>query len=184
MNLTLGGNGTLGHTVSPEARERIAKLNKGRTMPEWHRQKIILANTGRVVSEETRKKMSEHQLGVGNHQYGKHISEKQKLILSEANKGKIVSEETKSKMRESTIKRFEQLPMSKESRQKISAARMGKPSEFGEKHHAAKLKETDVVLIRKLASKGISYNVLSERFGVKNTQICKIVKRQRWAHVL
>jgi group I intron endonuclease len=183
MNLTAGGDGTLGHTVSAEAREKMSKANKGRKMPEWLRQKIIAVNTGIVRSEETRKKMSVHQIGAGNHRYGKHCSEEQKKIISARQKGRVVSEETKNKVRTSTIKRFAQSPMSKESRQKISVARIGKPSEFGEQHHAAKLKEADVILIRKLASEGISYKVLSDRFGVKPTQIGKIVKRQRWAHV-
>ena len=41
MNLTAGGDGTLGHTVSAEAREKISKANKGRKMPEWLRQKLL-----------------------------------------------------------------------------------------------------------------------------------------------
>jgi group I intron endonuclease len=183
MNLTAGGDGTLGHTVSAEAREKISKANKGRKMPEWLRQKLIAVNTGIVRSEETRKKMSAHQVGAGNHQYGKPTSEEQKRVASKTHKGRIISKETKSKMRASAIKRFAQSPMSKESRQKISAARVGKPSEFGERHHSAKLKEVDVVLIRTLASDGVSYKALSDRFGVNPTQIGRIVKRQRWAHV-
>jgi NUMOD3 motif len=161
MNLTAGGDGSLGHTVSAEAREKISKANKGHKMPEWLRQKIIAVNTGIVRSEETRKKMSAHQVGVGNHRYGTHCSEEHKKIISARQSGRIVSEETKNKVRESTIKRFAKSPMSKESRQKIRAARIGKPSEFGEQHHAAKLKEADIVLIRKLASDGVSYKALS-----------------------
>ena len=145
--------------------------------------KIITVNTGKIRSEETRKKMSIHQIGPGNHQYGKPTSEKQKRVASETHKGRIISDETKNKMRVSAIKRFAQSPMSDETKKKLSISKIGKTSVSGETHPFAKLKETDVLLIRKLASEGIAYKVLADRFGVRSSTIGKVVKRQLWAHV-
>jgi group I intron endonuclease len=58
--------------------------------------------TGLHHSEETRKKMSEAQMGEKGNMYGKHHSEETKKKLSNANKNYIVSEETKKKISEAT----------------------------------------------------------------------------------
>lgn len=53
----------------------------------------------------------------------------------------------------------------------------------GEKNHNSKLKKEDVLNIRKLALEGEEQEVLAKKYGVKQTQISRIVHRQRWAHV-
>jgi len=54
----------------------------------------------------------------------------------------------------------------------------------GESHHAAKLKEHDVVYIRSAwASGGITTIELSRQFHVRPATITKIVKRERWRHI-
>ena len=62
------------------------------------------------------------------------------------------------------------------------AAMMGlKPR--GARHHMAKLNETKVVSIRKLARRGVSHTQLASEFGVGRTNIVKIVNRQIWKHL-
>jgi hypothetical protein len=51
---------------------------------------------------------------------------------------------------------------------------------LGEKHHQAKLSESDVLDIRNSMQRGVD---LSKRYGVCPTQICKIRKRKSWAHI-
>jgi DNA invertase Pin-like site-specific DNA recombinase len=53
----------------------------------------------------------------------------------------------------------------------------------GEDRHSAKLTEDDVVEIRKLSNGGVHFKELSKEFGVSDTQIRRIVKKERWKHV-
>lgn len=55
-------------------------------------------NANKVMSEETRKKMSERQLGEKNHMYGKSMSDETKEKLSKALKGRIITDEWKEKI--------------------------------------------------------------------------------------
>ena len=54
-------------------------------------------------------------------------------------------------------------------------------SQKGEKHHAAKLTEADIIEIRQ--TKGSTLLELSRRYGVGKTAIFKIIHRKRWGHV-
>jgi group I intron endonuclease len=183
MNLTVGGDGSRGHVLSKEARDKISKANTGLKRSIEHREAISKGNKGRVVSDDVRKRISIAQIGPKNHRYGKTWSEEDKKRISEQQRGKVVSEDTRNKMRESAIIRFENHPVSEETRKKISIARAGKAVEFGENHHAAKLKETDVRAIRQLHSDGMRFADLARKFGVRHSTIGKIVKFERWKHV-
>ena len=50
----------------------------------------------------------------------------------------------------------------------------------GEKHHMAKLKECDVVLIKELYKLGTTQSLISKRFDISQTQISRIVNNKRW----
>lgn len=83
-NMTWGGEGTIGHKLSEE-----------------HKQKISLANIGKKASEETRQKMSNTRKKVGNYpptRKGESHSEESKKKMSLAKTGRKLSEETKQKM--------------------------------------------------------------------------------------
>ncbi len=184
MNLTEGGDGTLGHTLSPEALKRMSEAHKGVPMPEATRQAIIKANTGRKFTEEHKNKIGAAQSGPKNHRYGKKLSEEARARIGASHRGKKLSPETIEKMRQSGLKRYENNPMPQEIRDKISAARVGKASEFGENHHAAKLNDVKVLKMRELYSTGeYSYSDLAVIFGVGYTQVQRIITGKRWGHL-
>lgn len=167
MNLTDGGEGT-----------------SGRKLPEWHIQKLRDVHTGKPKSAEHRKKIGDAHRGEKSPMWGKKLSDKQKKLISEANKNKVVSQETRQKMREATLNRFKDKPMPEETREKIRQSRLGKPSEWGPNHHAARLNEKKVLEIREKYSSGkFSYTMLSSEYGVSPGTIGKIIKRQRWKHI-
>ena len=64
-NLTKGGDGVLGIRHTEEARKKMGEPNKGKTISDWHRQRVSEFHTGRKHSEETKKRMSESQIGKG-----------------------------------------------------------------------------------------------------------------------
>lgn len=54
----------------------------------------------------------------------------------------------------------------------------------GEAHHKTTLADTDVLQIRSIyAGGGVSQAQLGKQFGVSQSSILKIVRRQRWGHV-
>lgn len=66
-NLTDGGEGTLGHVVSSEARLKISLAKKGKRLPphtEEAKRKISIGNTGKVRTPEMRKRTSETRKGI------------------------------------------------------------------------------------------------------------------------
>jgi hypothetical protein len=157
-NMTDGGDGSFGRTLSEETREKISKAIKNRS-PETRRkisEKISQANKNRSpeirrkISEslrgnkntlgykpslETRKKLS--QAGKGR----KHTEEHKKK-MSELNKGKIVSEETRKKLSEiNKGKSF-----SEETRRKIGTKHRGHKYNLGRKlspEHILKLTQNN-----------------------------------------
>jgi hypothetical protein len=100
VNMTDGGQGSLGLKISEETREKMSKAQKGennpnfgKTLSEEHRQKISEGKKGSIVSEETRHK-------IGKKHKGKILTEETREKMSKAQKGKTYSEETREKMRE------------------------------------------------------------------------------------
>lgn len=111
-NLTFGGESNI---PTKETRLKLSLSAKNRPpISEETREKL----RNRVVSEETKRKISESNIGNCNHLNKPH-SEETKIKMSTAHKGKIFSEETKLKMSKATKNRP---PISEESRQKMSIA--------------------------------------------------------------
>ena len=57
------------------------------------------------------------------------------------------------------------------------------PTFKGEKHPQSKLTREEVVDIRKLVAGGHTKSSVARKFGVHNTHVGKIVRRERWGHV-
>lgn len=69
-NMTMGGDGTLGHKHSEETRKKMSK-----------------SHTGKTHTEATKKKLSEQRKGEGNPNYGKTFSEEYRKKISAVTKG-------------------------------------------------------------------------------------------------
>jgi hypothetical protein len=129
-NLTDGGDGACGHTVTPEVRKKISdalcgekNFNYGKKFPEKSvetKRKISIANTGkhrseetkmrmsaaqkgRIVSAETRKKISNSLSGEKHHMFGKHHSLEARKKISIAGTNRHPSPESREKIRLSRI---------------------------------------------------------------------------------
>jgi len=152
-----------GHNWGPLCR-KCGKSHGIRIITKEWREKISKANMGRILSEETRKKMSESKSGEKNHMYGKHVSKKTREKISKKRKGKNIgknnpfygkhhtkeskekiskthmgkkrSEETRRKMREAAKHK---LPMSEETKRKISIGNMGRKKGLVSEEHKRKL---------------------------------------------
>ena len=81
-NLTIGGQGTLGFSPTPETRQKMREMKLGKKLTPEHIQKISQSNKGKLFSEETKKKISNKLKGNKNFQ-GKTFSDEVKQILSE-----------------------------------------------------------------------------------------------------
>ena len=77
-NMTAGGEGLLGHTVSEETKQKISESLKGNV--PWNKGKT------NVLSEKAKQKMREAKKGFVPWNKGKTTSEEQKKKLSEARK--------------------------------------------------------------------------------------------------
>ena len=124
-NMTLGGDGTLGHEVTEETRRKISQSQKGRV--PWNKGK-----KGITLSEETRQKISKSLKG-------RILSEETRQKISKSHKGLKHTESTKNKL--SIIKKGQVSPrkgitLSEETIQKISQSKKGKHK--GQEVHNAK----------------------------------------------
>ena len=97
LNITDGGDGTLGMQWTPEMREklRISKLGSKASESTKKRMREVRAGTnkgennpmwGRTHSEETKRKMSISRRGPNNWRYGSHITEMERVKFREAQK--------------------------------------------------------------------------------------------------
>lgn len=66
-------------------------------------------------------------------------------------------------------------------RDKMQRGRM--PDRRGERHHGARLTESQVLEIRRRASTGETYRALGQEFGVVPAHVGKIVQRVSWGHL-
>ena len=100
-NMTDGGGGKSGFTISDETKIKMSEKMKGKKL-----------------SVETRKKLSETHKGKTTWMKGKHHSQESKQKISEAHRGKKLSDEHKRKMSEAQKGKKH----SKEAKNKISEA--------------------------------------------------------------
>ena len=164
-NLTDGGGGMSGYTLSEETRKKLSEACKGRKL-----------------SEETKKKMSDAQKGEKNNMYGKHLSEEHKKKLSEALKGIKRSDEAKKKMSDARKGKKH----SEETRKKISEAQKGEKNHNYGKHHTEEFKKKIRKAVLQL-DKGNNEIIkewscaieVEKELGIKNSNICKCCKGER-----
>lgn len=105
LNLTHGGQGTVGYKATDEQRKRLSEAHKG--LPSGQK--------GKKMSEETKQKLREYN----------------RLHPPRGMKGKKMSQETKDKIKETKSKRYyppkPPRPTKEETRLKQSLAKIGKP---------------------------------------------------------
>lgn len=158
----VGGSGMRGRKHSAETKAKMAKVH-------------------RDISDDTRKKISQAQMGKNNHFFGrKHSDEtREKMAASKRN----MSAETRAKM--SAAKKN----MSEETRKKISQAGKGKmlSSEYrlklslrlsGENSHSAKLSWAIVKEIR--AEIGLNQTELAAKYFTSQQNISRILSHRSW----
>lgn len=92
INFTNGGEGSSGHILTQEHKDKIGKSLKGRIFSEEHIRKNIESKLGKKRPEEFCKKMSEIRKGTT-------ASDETRKKLSEAGKGRVHSEESKNKIK-------------------------------------------------------------------------------------
>ena len=109
-NMTDGGDGTTGHILSEESRQKMSKSLKERYkngLKAWNyglpatdeqRERLRKASLNRIFSEETRKKLSDAHKGKRPNTAGKPLSQETKDRISKALKGHATTDETKEKI--------------------------------------------------------------------------------------
>jgi group I intron endonuclease len=157
-NLTDGGDGTIGHTMSDEMKKKMSDLFTGRPMPEKTRLAVIKANTGKKFTDEHKDKIGEAQKGNKNHRFGKKNSEEQKKAVSIAQSGRMVSDITKQKLSETNMKNLDNVKYTK-------------------------IKSKDVLIIRDLRKNGVSAVNLAKQYQVNLKSIYNIINKVTWKHI-
>ena len=106
VNMTDGGEGTVGFFPSEETRKKLSSIQKRIQNSPEQKAFISKLHTGRKRPEETKQRMSDSMRGNTNGEGGKGraFSEDHKANLSAAHKGYVMPEEQKAKIRESTKK--------------------------------------------------------------------------------
>ena len=138
-NLTDGGGGMSGYTLSEETKKKMSECHKGKHRSEETKRKLSEAHRCKKLSEETRKKLSEAHKGKTTWNKGKHCSEETRKKLSEAHRGKTTwlkgkkhTEEHKKKLSEAHRGK----KLSEETKKKMSEAHKGKTTWNKGKHHS------------------------------------------------
>lgn len=55
---------------------------------------------------------------------------------------------------------------------------------YGEENKRSKLKNTDILNIRKMGMDGVSSSIIALHFGINARSARRIIAKQRWAHIL
>jgi group I intron endonuclease len=105
-NMTLGGDGTLGHHFSDEQYDKISRINK--INGELKRKNPIKEKgpwgmTGKHHKEKSKEILRTKLAGINHPMFGTHQTEKTKEINRASNTGKYRTEETKNNIRASLI---------------------------------------------------------------------------------
>lgn len=90
VNMTNGGEGTIGRKASDYTKKLMSNIHKGKKLSESHIQSIRVSNTGRKVSDKTREMRSFAVSGSKNPMFGKKISDCAKKIISESSSKKVI----------------------------------------------------------------------------------------------
>ncbi len=175
--------------------------NFGKQWTDEQRNKLSVTNKGRRPTEEARHNMSLAQRGENHPMYGKHHTQEAKDKIAEKSRGRIKSQEEREKLSKANKgkKRTEkqkqrmsevrkgQIPWnvgithSQETRKKISKAHKDKFR--GEKAGSSKLKNEQVLEIRKLLLTGLAAHKIGKLFGVGKTCILYIKNGKTWTHI-
>ena len=122
-NLTDGGDGTSGYTVSAETRKKLSLAQTGKRHSAVSREKMSMASRGKpksenhlkvMHSEEYRQKLRTKAIGrghsaetkekIGDLSRGRKHSEETKRKISQANKGRRWSQASREKLKQSIAK--------------------------------------------------------------------------------
>lgn len=118
-------------------------------------------NKGKKLSEETKRKLSEATKGEKGYWFGKTFSEDHKEKLKEARKHQVITEENRKKKSEA----------------------MKKKQRIGSKSPVSKLKESDVVRIKRLLNEGMRVIDIAKEYEISHSVISNIKNGKRWTHV-
>ena len=125
VNLTDGGDGTVGCIPSEETRQKQSLKRIGRKHTEEARMKMSISGKGKIINPEQRLKISTTKKGKPSSNKGRTLSEEHKAKVSAALKGRLAwnkgvpySEETKAKISEALKGKTH----SEETRQKMREA--------------------------------------------------------------
>lgn len=171
-NLTEGGEGAFGRVLSKETKDKISKAHLGIKHSDETKELLRKINLGKKQSSESIEKTRQANIG-------KTISEEHKKKLREFHTGKIVSNETKNKMKTSLKKKYLE---SEDYRNKCLEA-LVKATKYGENNSSSKLKEIDVINIRRLNKNGVSSYRLSKIYKMSKSSILSVVNFKTWKHV-
>ena len=169
-----------GKIISVEQRELISKTHKGKIISEDHKKilsdknkgdknamygkklyDIWLQKFGKEIADE---KLKTWKIKISKGSVGKITSEETKIKISQSNKGKIISDETKEKLRQVNIGK----KINEETRKKQSEKRKG------ELNPSCKIKNSDVIKIKKLIDNGIGVTKISKIYNVSRRTIYNI----------
>lgn len=137
---------------------------------------IELGGKNSPISEETKRKMSEAQLGSKNHRYGKKLSEEHKAALLSSVHNRIISQETKDKLSKINTGKHH----SYETKQKISESLKGANSpRFGKSKMSL---DKEIEIYNFYIKKELNKTELSIKYGIHRQTISKIINRQSLSH--
>jgi hypothetical protein len=168
VNMTDGGEGSIGHTMSQESKDIISRANKGRKH-----------------TEETINSYKITRLGSNNGNFGHKWSDEQReeaknksLQWLETNepvfKGRQHSKETKVIMREVKLGK----------KHKEETINLYKTTRKGSNNACSKLTEENVIWIRQeYATNKTSTYKLADMFNVSRPVISSVIKRKTWKHI-
>lgn len=128
-NITEGGEGSVGCVRLESFKKHLSEINKGKVLSYEHRKKISEGNKGKKLSVEHRMLLSEINKG-------KKLSPEHIEKLRQINKARV---RTKEEIEKSASKR-RGIPLSEETKRKLSESHKGKPSWNKGKHLSDKHK--------------------------------------------